>query len=197
MDAVSISLDHHDGLLGIDITVTPGTRTRPGWQPEAMFEDARDGHGTVMADSVGPMIAWGLARLMSGTIAISKTEPGDVTLKVQVPALAVDGSRDRVRVISRSSTSDLLIRTALDSADLAVWETTSDPERVAAVLYESSGAEEGVIVAQLRAAHPGARIIGLGDVKKSAYFDGYGDIPPDPAALRGLIGKSDRAAGSA
>ncbi len=183
VEAIDLELGHADATLTIAIAVTPGARTRPGWRPDTMFEEAMDGHGTVMSDSIGPMIAWGLTRLMSGTIVTDQSESPIVSISVEIPARAVDASRDHVRVVARSATSDLLIRTAVETAGLPHWDGAADPERVATVLYESSGADESMVVAQLRAKHPGARIIGLGVVKKSPYFDGYGDIPPNPAVL--------------
>ena len=117
-------------------------------------------------DSLGLTVARGLIELMGGAITAGAGEGG-----VQIPATIVYPKRDCVRIEVRSETSALLLRSVAEEAGWHVWSPRLDAARVGVVMLELPVESESATVSRLRSAHPGARLVAVGEPGDRSIFD--------------------------
>lgn len=188
----------HDGVnLTCEIDVEAHEDDCPGWQPEAIFGHDGSAFGDFASDAVGPMIARGLIELMNGRVRLQRPVQHRASLVVTLPAEPVDPVRDCVRIEVASDTTALLVKAALSPSPWRVWESAIDPLRVHACLVEVGRPDEAVLVERLRDAHPGVRILGVGNPMRPDLFDGHCAVPVDRLVLTDMLGVPERAKKSA
>ena len=174
---------HDGGCLECTLDIDAQDVDRPGWQPEAIFGHDGSGYSDFASDAVGPMIARGLVDLMGGQVRMTRSVSGRASLVMLVPAAEIDPIRDSVRIEAQSDTTALLLRAALRDAAIRIWEPAMAAPRVYACMLEAGGDDEAERVAQLRSAHPGARLVSVGQTALSGLYDAQCTLPVDTKTL--------------
>ena len=148
-----------------------------GWQPEAIFDRGFGRYGDFASDSLGPMIARGLLTLMSGTVELKRSTDGRAILQITVPLETIGESESCVRIEAQSVTVQAMLGALLRDLGVRIWSGTGASREVSAVLLEAGGDEEVARAARLRAEHPGARLIALGEPANRELFEAICPIP--------------------
>lgn len=130
------------------------------------------------------MIARGLVTLMGGTVDLARGGEGRALLVVRVPLETLDGPGGCVRVEADSVTVQLVLAALLRQLGVEVWDGGGERRDVRAVLLEAGGAEETARAARLRAEHPGAILVAIGEPANPGLFDAVCAQPVTAAALR-------------
>jgi hypothetical protein len=162
--SVRLSLSHDRGELVCEFAVdtfTTGGGRRGGGAPAPGTDP----------ESLGLTIARGLIELMGGTIRAPAGPGGVQELVARLPATIVYPRRDCVRIEERSETSALLLRSAAEEAGWHVWSPRLDAARVGIVMLELPVENESATVDRLRSAHPGARLVAVGEPGDRSNFD--------------------------
>jgi len=185
--ALTVRIGYSDAMLTVRLDVALDGRSRAGWQPESMFGRDATNRGEFDTDSLGPMIARGLITLMRGRIDLGRPAPDAALIEVKVPCRSVAQETACARVVAQSKTISGLAEAIVASLGWAVWEPGRAEERVALALVETSDADEPALAAQLRLAHPAARLVALGEPESPDLFDAVCPLPPTRERIATLI----------
>jgi len=176
-----ISRDNANICFEIDVAVRDSGQ--PGWQPEAMFGRMAAQYGDFASDSLGPMIARGLAALMGGVVSLDRPRDGRASLFVSVPLGAAKDLECVIRIEAESVTVRTVLSALLKKLACPVWEPGMPPRKVSATLMEAGNDEEGVWAARLRSELPAAQLVAVGTPHRPALFDA---ICPQPVTAEAL-----------
>jgi signal transduction histidine kinase len=180
---VRLLISRDDAGVCFEIDVAVRDSNQPGWQPEAMFGRVAAQYGDFASDSLGPMIARGLAALMGGAVTLERPRAGRASLSVSVPLEAAEGVAEMIRIDAESVTVQMVVAALLKKLGRPVWEPGMPSQKIAATLMEAGGDEENVRVARLRSDHPAARLVAIGTPGQPALFDA---ICPQPVTAEAL-----------
>lgn len=190
---IVFEIGHKDGSLIAEADIAVQDANTPGWQPEALFGREKATNGQFASDSIGPAIARGVITLMGGTVRIERRREGRAVLIVDVPAEGIERRRNLVRVDGSTDTTSMLLTTIVTSAGYKVWDRRCDPGDVYAIVFEPGGSDEAPAVARLRSIHPGARLIAVGEVKSSGFYDKTCAMPPSSKDISEALSVTDEA----
>ncbi|TPE53009.1 sensor histidine kinase [Amaricoccus solimangrovi] len=140
----------------------------------------------VQSDALRPLIARGLLSALGGALAIEAEAEGGRRIVVSVPARELALKRVRVFLDTRSKALAAIYRAALRSDDV-IFEEAAGPGAVDLVLVDAARAEEEAVMGELRARHPKALFVALGQPGHPAAFDEVVEEPNDFEGLRARI----------
>ena len=186
---IHLTLAHDRGRLVSTFDVGTFTHPNPGGS-------GRESLAGTSPDALGVTIASGLISMMGGEIRVREARAGAHTIRILVPGRIVYPQRDCVRIEAKSETSAMLIRRVVEEAGMRTWAPSLQGVQVATIFLEVPRSDEATAVRDLRAAHPGARLIAVGLPMDEANFDGICRGAVDHRALlEALEGSADEAHG--
>lgn len=162
-----------------------------GWLPELVLGAPNREADQFASDALGPAVARLIIERMKGSIEIEAMQHGAFAICVTIPidaleeraddaTVLIDASSQMVRWICRSALAPLNLQIA-DEPDMQV------EGRVLAMIVEAGGEDERGRIAELKRAHPTARVISIGTPISPEHFDAVVTLPPDPARLRSAV----------
>ncbi len=185
--AETISLDFsHDGdnLVGnLKVLETTPAIT---WKLDLLMGITEVAPDQVSADALRPLIARGLVRACSGKLDVVEGDDDTQTVRVVLPAEALESNRMRLHLETRSFALATIYKAALKSENVTFVSDT-DSEPVDMVLVDSTSVGEEHLMNRLREQYPGAVFISLGPPDSPDFFDDIVETPNDMGQLRSSI----------
>ena len=190
---VRLRMMRHGEGVGFAIEASVENDTRPGWQPETIFDRDRSAYGNFASDALGPMIARGLVTLMGGSTELARTASDQVVLTISLPLEVADRSVEYVRIEADSVTLHAILGALLRQLGCEIWEPGRARGKVTAVLMEAGFPDDTLKAARLRSEHPSARLIAIGEPSTPTLFDGVCLQPLTARELSEQLGGETRA----
>jgi signal transduction histidine kinase len=179
----TVSLDfgyERDSLVGT-ITMADSPE-RPRWRLDILTGLSSESSRTFASDALAPLIALGLLRAAGGLLSLPEPSDGRRVVRVTVPARPVAFERIRVHVETRSAALETLYRGALKSDRVQFVDRPGEAADV--VLIDSTTVSAGEMMQDLRARHPRALFVSLGQPMAPGLFDEVVELPNDLQRLR-------------
>ena len=185
---IVISMTHDEGDIAVTISFEYGDAGSddPHWKPEILLGARPSDMDKFATDSLGPAVARGILERMGGRVWLDYSDDNRIAIILRAPAPVFRTDQIIAHIETKSESLKTICRMAL-SGEEVVFHEDGALGPVLVVLLEAGGAGESERLDAVRASHPNAVLVALGDPVSPAEFDEVVPVPLNIERLRASV----------